>query len=267
MLPREEHHYRTVRRLVTAARSYWNQQEFYPRSGNAVDHVVLALVSKSLRVADAVMHLVRAGYSDEAFGLTRTLVEIALNLRYITNRSSDYRARRFIAYGAKWKLELARRYARNHNDFKLSSLPQYRIIRRDARRFPKNASSWLDGRKPRRGQPRGARRLALELDRQRQASPEQPPTWQFDYSWIYFWTSEYVHASVTALESHLSDESAPFRVQAAPGSSGNTGAMATFNVAFYVNRILARALFVLGREYPDRLSHPLRSVIESMNGQ
>ncbi len=75
-------------------------------------------------------------------------------------------------------------------------------------------------------------------------------------------------ASVTALESHVSnDPSVPFRVQAAPGKTRNTGAMATFNVTFYVNRVLARALFVLGREYPNRLSRPLRNVIEAMNAE
>src|SRR5207248_9093827 len=62
--------------------------------------VALALYSKCLTAAEANMLLVEADFGDEAFGMTRTLVDIFITLRYIANKDSDERAKlywRFIA--------------------------------------------------------------------------------------------------------------------------------------------------------------------------
>jgi Family of unknown function (DUF5677) len=45
--------------------------------------VALALYSKCITVAEATIALLAAGFSDEAFGMTRTLVDIYITLRYI----------------------------------------------------------------------------------------------------------------------------------------------------------------------------------------
>lgn len=269
MKAEEIKHVRTVRRVIRGVEKYLDGQQFRRRRNVPLDDVVLALVSKSVRVSDAVMRLVADGYSDEAFGLSRTLIETALNLRYITNRSSDYRVQRFIAFSARWKLELARRYIAQHPEQKLrlsTLVRQYSLLQKMARRFPKYGGSWVDTRRPRKGQLRGARRLASEVDRVREALPGDASTWRFDYRWIYFWTSEYVHATATSLGSHTTEDwREPFKIHAAPGYGGDTAGMATLNVATYLSRVLARALHVLGREFPQSLSQPLYRVIQAMN--
>jgi hypothetical protein len=67
--------------------------------------VVLAHVSKGVNVAQSIMALIDAGFPEEAFSDSRTMVEIVLNLRYITNGNSEQRAKRFVHYIARWKLE------------------------------------------------------------------------------------------------------------------------------------------------------------------
>ena len=45
--------------------------------------------------------LVANGFDDEAFGLSRTMLEIAISARYIVNESSDWLANRYVKYFAK----------------------------------------------------------------------------------------------------------------------------------------------------------------------
>lgn len=63
--------------------------------------VALALYSKCLTVAEATLVLLEAGFSDEAFGMTRALVDIFLTLRYIANKDTDARAKRYAHFAAK----------------------------------------------------------------------------------------------------------------------------------------------------------------------
>jgi Family of unknown function (DUF5677) len=104
----EKEHNRTLKRTVKRIRKFLDDEQFYPRANVVLDRVVLALVSKSVNVAQGVVSLIDAGLPEEAFGLSRTLVEIALSLRFVTNRDSERRAKRFAHYSAKWKLERKR---------------------------------------------------------------------------------------------------------------------------------------------------------------
>lgn len=63
--------------------------------------VLLALLSKSLTVARAVCSLVETGFAAEAFGLTRTLVELYLTVHYITNKDTESRAKTYVEYFAR----------------------------------------------------------------------------------------------------------------------------------------------------------------------
>lgn len=45
--------------------------------------------------------MLRAGFNDEAFGMTRTLLDIYITLRYIANKDTDERARRDAEFSSK----------------------------------------------------------------------------------------------------------------------------------------------------------------------
>src|ERR1041385_8737905 len=109
-------HKREANRLIRKIRQFFNTKRYYARGHIYLDKVALAHISKSLSVAQGVMCLVEAGLAEEAFGLSRTMVEIALNLRFITNRYAERRAKRFVHYFARWKMELIRRTLKHYND-------------------------------------------------------------------------------------------------------------------------------------------------------
>jgi Phenazine biosynthesis protein A/B len=60
---------------------------------------MLTLLSKSLALARSTVWLVRGGFDEEAFGLSHSLLELAMTMRYITNgRNPEVRAKRFVHF-------------------------------------------------------------------------------------------------------------------------------------------------------------------------
>jgi hypothetical protein len=53
------------------------------------------LVSKAFTVTRAICVLVDAGFSGEAFGLCRTMTDIYFTVRYISNKDTEGRAKKF----------------------------------------------------------------------------------------------------------------------------------------------------------------------------
>ena len=107
--------------------------------------------------------------------------------------------------------------------------------------------------------------MAMELDSQEKTPDGKPVKWEFDYDWIYFWTSQYVHATVASIETHAweppkSWESfKPFSVNIAPYRGKHTSGLAVFNTAIYLHKILVLAFRALGQPYPVTLSKPLEA--------
>jgi hypothetical protein len=255
--------------------SFFDEQRYYPRGHVYLDKVVLAHVSKSLTVAKSVLCLIDAGFPEEAFGLSRTLVEIALNLRFITNRYSERRAKRFVHYFARWKLELMRRTLKHFKTKDATGgekpqyskaqlrkmMPNYEAIVRMARKFP-NPTSWTETRnkKASRG---GAWMMALEPDKHEKLDGK-PFKWMFDYDWIYFWTSQYVHATTISMETHAVFPREAFSIRIAPRRGQHTEDLAAFNVAIYLQKVLVMAFRAIKHPFPDELSSPLGALLTQM---
>ncbi len=77
-----------VRKFVACAKSRVNEAWIYPPLEGYRYMVALALYSKCITIAEATLALLDAGFSDEAFGMTRTLVGIFITLRYIANKDT-----------------------------------------------------------------------------------------------------------------------------------------------------------------------------------
>ena len=90
-----------LRKFLAYAKLLVNEARYYPPSYGYQYMVALVLYSKCLTVAEATLVLLEAGFGDEAFGMTRTLVDIFLTLRYITNKDTYERAKRYAQYAAK----------------------------------------------------------------------------------------------------------------------------------------------------------------------
>jgi uncharacterized protein (DUF433 family) len=52
-------------------------------SGRTFDSIAFSILNKAYRLSQACIILLQAGYSDEAFGMARSLIECSLNLRYM----------------------------------------------------------------------------------------------------------------------------------------------------------------------------------------
>lgn len=263
-------HEQELKHTIDLIQSFFDKQRYYPRGNVFLDKVVLVHVSKSLTVARAVLSLIDAGFPEEAFGLSRTLVEIALNLRFITNKHSERRAKRFVHYYAKWKMELIRRtlkhFSRDEKDGRPTyskaelrkMLADYKTIATLARKFP-NRTSWTEtqNRKASRG---GAWMMAQEPDKHEKVDGK-PYKWEFDYDWIYFWTSQYVHATVISMEAHATFPREAFSIHIAPQRGQHTADLGAFNTALYLQKMLVMAFRAIKHPFPEELSEPLGGLI------
>jgi hypothetical protein len=71
-----------------------------PRETHPFDYIAAEFLSKCFALSRAALLLIESGFPDEAFGMIRTLVECAANLRYITavKDEQDARVQSFIDY-------------------------------------------------------------------------------------------------------------------------------------------------------------------------
>jgi hypothetical protein len=90
-----------LRKFLAYAKWLVNEARYYPPITTHRYLVALALYSKCLTVAEATLVLIEAGFGDEAFGMTRTLMDIYFTLRYIANQDTDHRARLYWEFFAK----------------------------------------------------------------------------------------------------------------------------------------------------------------------
>lgn len=225
-----------VSNVVAVVGEYLNARRVFPRTDVALDRVLLALLSKSLRVASAIAVLVNAGFAEEAFGLSRTLLETAFTVRYITNRDSISRARRYVDYLAKDYADWMRLVAKHYPDARPPRNQDHEEMMETARAF-NSPHSWtgLGGQ---------TKEMAMELV----AEPEEPGArWEFDYEAVYKWTSHYVHVTSPALERHFCAPREAFRVYGGT-EPGGMPRLALLNATIFLLKICLRAFPALGLE-------------------
>jgi len=69
-----------IRKFVAYAKRRVNDAEYYPPINHYRYLAALALYSKCLTVAGAIITLLEADFSDEGFGMTRTLMDVFITL-------------------------------------------------------------------------------------------------------------------------------------------------------------------------------------------
>jgi Family of unknown function (DUF5677) len=272
-------HKQELKLAIRRTRGFLNKQRYHPRHNVMADTVILGLMSKAVKVAEGVVVLLDAGLPDEAFGLSRTLVEAALSLRFITNRYTERRARRFARYAGKWKVQMMRRLERltpvdAHGQSKpkytkaqlRKMMPNYNLMLKWARGYPQSPSAhWSQARygsKGKKAKKSSTWALATEADGHEKLNG-QPVNWQFDYEWIYSWTSQYVHVTAACMDSHITQPMEAFRVQIAPYRTPVAGP-AVFNTTLYLYKILRMAFPAIGQPFPVNLSHSLEELLVKM---
>ena len=185
-----------VSALMVATRDFLQQLEIIPRQSADADSILLALISKSIVLTEAIVLMVKNGFSDEAFGLCRTCVEIGLTIRYLTNKDTVQRSNRYFNYFAKDKSEWSRLTRKYYPDQYNSRLTNTEEIERLAAAY-KSPHKWHEC-------PNGLKDLASEVDMHEKRDDGSPLDQLFDYEVIYKSMSHYVHGTIPSIDpAHL----------------------------------------------------------------
>jgi hypothetical protein len=236
--------------------TYLNELKMVPdpeRLGNAV---ILALLSKALTVSRAICLLVDAGYPAEAFGLSRTLIEIYFWVRYIGNQDTDARAKTYVDY-YEWFRQKHQNNMRTYypnRPLEDSALDEESV--KTAAMF-KNKSNWT-GHK--------LKDVAHEEDTVDKDEHERPYKAEFDYDAIYFWTSHFVHASVVGVLGHacVGEE---FKVRANTWVDKGRAQSALTNIAIYLGKMFTCACHSLNTEQPAAMKSLYDMTVKLADGR
>ena len=228
-----------------------NERRIYPRQNVYLDSVALALFSKTITVSQAVCTLVRSGLCDEAFGLTRTIIDLTFSLRYIVNRDSEERAKKFFNF-----------FGRDSVNWLKIIDTYYPGMTFDEKRLSKIRRLALDYDHPHKWSGKPVRQMVEEPDtRETDRKTKKPLIFDFDYHVLYYWTSNYVHPNVVALDTHLVQAGNDlFRVHGRKGTSINTEHLALLNVVGFV----ARQLLNLSRAFDEPVPTVLQARTERL---
>lgn len=230
---------------IEVLENYINDLTVIPSTSYVGTAVLLALLSKSLTVSRAICELIESGFPAEAFGLTRTLVELYLTIHYIANKDTEARAKTYVEYFAKVHAEWGEINAKYYPGRKLVEPAFHDEAMKIAEKF-KNKHAWT-------GIGGQTRMMAFEEDTVDIGDDGKPFKSDFDYEVIYFWTSHFVHGTVVALEDHAIEAGNVFRIRGGKQRQ-YLGDNALFNVLAFIVRSFVCAFRVMHEELPQVLN-------------
>lgn len=209
------------------------------------NRIFLALLSKALTVGRAICALVKAGFPAEAFGLSRTLIDIFFSIRYMSNRDTDARIRTYAEYAARVQKEWVNLNTKYFPDRALELSDSHDAAMKIAEKFT-SKHQWTS-------HPGQTKFMALEPDSFEMNKLGQPITGEFDYDVSYFWTSQYVHVTSHALPGHTVERGEVFRVRSRISKEKDFGRLALFNTVALLTKIFIQACRGMREEQPEAI--------------
>jgi Family of unknown function (DUF5677) len=220
------------------------------------DTVALAILSKAFSVAHACLLLIEGGYEDEAFGLSRSLVECGWTLRYLTQNAESIE-------GRTWKylkfVILDKQFWMYHalatfKDEELKADIRAHGAELDLHDDPTEVEGHWSGQK-------GFAWFINQGEHPLDGPNETELSKATDYAVDYHQTSSYVHCYAPAVENFVPDEAKPFRVKLADGQGGEPGQSVLYILVRYLHACAAYTLFGMGLERPLRLNELFSEMI------
>ena len=228
-----------------------NKMKMIPATQLRRNAVLLTLMSKALTLGRAICLLVEKGFFTEAFGLSRTMIEIFFCVRYIANQDTENRAIQYVDYNARVRQEWSTLTKKFYPTHPAASYELDRDTVKTAQKF-KSKSSWT-------GHARHVKMIASEPDLHEE---EDPAIRDFDYEFTYFWTSHFVHATVQGMDGHGLEIEKPFRVRSERSHEQRYARLALLNVVTSLVKIFVSAFRGMNEEQPGLLdSLPAVSVL------
>jgi hypothetical protein len=222
-----------------------NELDMIPATDVYRSKVILPLFSKALTVGRAICALVDKGFPAEAFGLSRTLIDMYFCVRYMSNKDTDARVTTYVEYWARVHQEWGNIVAKHFPKSKVTLPLWHKEVMKVAKKFA-SKHLWT-------GHGGQAKFMALEEDTRELDEHGKPFKSEFDYDVIYFWTSHYVHGTIIALDGHAGERGAVFRVSARRWIEQERGADALFNVLVFLSKILICGCRIMREEQPETI--------------
>lgn len=233
-----------VTELMAATRSCLGDLELIPRQTSPADATLLALLSKSIVLTEAIALLVQGGYGDEALGLCRTAVEVRLIVRYLTNSDTAKRSWRYQEYFAKANLEWQRLIKKYYPDLTLEPRADAEAIEKLAAKYP-DPNKWS-------AENHGLKYFAMEPSSFESREDGSPLTDGFCHEVLYKWMSYYVHAVQPSLEGHVTLPGDRFQIcSGSPRSNRGDQALRTSFLCVHLN--IHRIMRCFNMSYPEDL--------------
>ncbi len=213
------------------------------------DHIGLALVSKAFSISSALLILLESGFAEEAYGLSRSLVECALTLRFLTQdrdilyqRTMDYA--RFEVTDKQYWMHYALLYA--------SGQPMEQEIRDFAEQYdlkddPSGARTHWSGKNG------FAWKVNLDdhpLDNAAITELAKKST----YAVEYHATSSFVHCFSPVVNNFLPSEGVAFEVKESSGEWEKPSQKTLFILTSYLHSCVTYALFGMNCERTKRIN-------------
>jgi hypothetical protein len=249
---------------ILKVRSYLNRAEYLVDKLGIVprlpylytfDTLGLALVSKVLALSKACVKLVALNFPDEAFGLSRSIVECATILRYLTAEPAvqDRRSRDFAKFAMADKAFWAH-YALKHS---IGTDKEFEI-----RRYMEQEGIVADTKPARRhwSDEEGFVWKASLLDHPLDGTRTEMHR-KAEYAVNYYYASQFVHCSSLAIDSYCPDEATPFCVAPSSGLR-KTGNSTLFAVTVSAHSSIGYALFGMNIDFPHKLNASCQRTLE-----
>ncbi len=237
-----------LRAYVNSAEAEVNKMGIFPRGARRYpfDILGLATISKVFALSKACLKLLSSNLPDEAFGLSRSIVECSTDLRYLTADPAlqDRRTRNFARYAlvdkafwAHYALEQFRGKKEEHEIREYAKQQGIVPDTKPARRHWSGLSGFIWD----------VMNIDHPLD-----GPVTLKHKKVSYAADYFQTSAFVHCSLSAIDNYY-EEGMPFHVS--PSTRLHETSQSTlFIILIYLHSSIAYALYGMGVDRPSRLN-------------
>ncbi len=234
---------RAARSFHRKARKVIEELEIYPRRHTWLDVTLTALLNRALNTVESIALLSDRQCGADADALSRSVVEIWIVIRWITNKDSHERARKYGAFEGKL-IQHAVEALKTHNPgLQVPQHPQHAAIVEAASAY-RNHIYWA-----------GPVRMMAEEPDEHEVTPQGAP---IDLNWFYdvpyFMSSWHIRSNAMGVRDLYPDFSAPIRFK-----TGSNDRLCEQAVVLATN-CLTLIMLRLGREWGLDISARLESL-------
>jgi hypothetical protein len=250
-----------IRAYVTSVEVELNNLQIIPRTliRYPFDTIALQLVSKAVALSRSCLSLLDSGFPDEACGLSRSLVELSLTLRYLTQdpETRDEQTDKFIRYTdadkAYWMYQVLQGAPDATMQQKIFDHAKELGIVPDAKSAFRHWSgegnfSWY----------------TFNIDHPLDGPNASELAKKQSYAVEYKHLSTFVHCTQPGLDNYIPKEESQFRVGTSSGEYVQPSQLTLFIVLRYLHCSITYALFGMNSYRPAALNTLFQQTFSSM---